>query len=94
MAGLSSSVDVNTVLYNKTGKLHTSGNKGATCKYKLYENKPEKAVVSFGIWKAKGNALLFALLHCVALRIFLFYCILNVYFSAINQKVITVSLYC
>lgn len=65
MAGLSSRVDVNTVLYNKTGKLYTSENKNAACKYKLYENKSEEALVPFG---KRGSAPPFALLHCVTLH--------------------------
>lgn len=51
--GLSSTVDVNIVLYSKTGKLYTSGNKNAESKYKLYENNPEEALVPFGIWKVR-----------------------------------------
>lgn len=35
VAVLSSSMDVNTLLYNKTGKWYISGNKNAACKYKL-----------------------------------------------------------
>lgn len=78
MAGLSSRVDVNTVLYNKTGKLYTSENKNAACKYKLYENKPEKALVPFG---KRGSAPPFALLHCVTLHIFLFIGFLHLLFN-------------
>lgn len=80
MAGLSSRVDVNTVLYNKTGKLYTSGNKNAACKYKLYENKPEEALVPFEIWKASvvPHPLLF---YIVTLHIFLFIEFLHLLFN-------------